>query len=378
MLFISYTRADRDGIGTLLTDLRALGHAVWMDEELSGGEVWWNEIVAKIRQCDAFLFLVSPSSVESEACLLELSYAIALNRIVIPVHIVETDLRAMPSSLESHQIVTYTQGDKTETMALARALAHVEAGRPLPDPLPEEPPLPGSYFGSIRDRIKSRDPMNLDQQLGLLYRLRLRADDEARDDVLSLLTGFRARDDLFASVATQIDELQRLLAPLPPAGEPRAPGFRSRLRRPVSLVDRVTVTLVAISIVAAAVAMFSTLWQVESNTPNSWGDDQVGLQRWHLIVFVVLFVIAALLGFTKVRAVRKLAGPSALLVSLIGLVIWWWGSGIDGGLLHEHHVSSDSADIKLRLGMTGSGLSLALEVLAGVLLTLSAYSRKPI
>ena len=53
MLFISYTRADRDGIGTLLTDLRALGHAVWMDEELSGGEVWWNEIVAKIRQCDA-------------------------------------------------------------------------------------------------------------------------------------------------------------------------------------------------------------------------------------------------------------------------------------------------------------------------------------
>lgn len=348
-----------------------------MDEELSGGQVWWNEIVAKIRQCDAFLFLVSPSSVESEACLLELSYATSLNRIVIPVHIVETDLRAMPSSLESHQIVTYTHGDKTETMSLARALAQVEAGRPLPDPLPEEPPLPGSYLGSIRDRIKSKDPMNLDQQLGLLHRLRVRADDGAGDDVSSLLTGFRARDDLFASVASQIDELHRLLAPPAPEGEPGSPGFLSRFRRPVSLVDRVTVALIVVSVVAAGVALFSTLWQVEHNTRKTWGDADVGLKRWHLIVLVVIFVIAAELGFSKLGAMRRLASPGALLVSLIGLVIWWWGSGI-GGLLLEEHVSSDSGDIKLRLGMTGSGLSLALEVLAGVLLTLSAYSQNPI
>lgn len=103
-----------------------------------------------------------------------------------------------------------------------------------------------------------------------------------------------------------------------------------------------------------------------------------GLQRWHLIVLVVvIFVIAAVLRFSMLGAMRRLASPGALLVSLIGLVIWWWGSGI-GGLLLEEHVSSDSGDIKLRLGMTGSGLSLALEVLAGVLLALSAHSRNPI
>ncbi len=58
-----------------MTDVRALGHVVWLDEELSGGQVWWDEILAKIRECEALLFLVSPSSVESEACLLELHYA---------------------------------------------------------------------------------------------------------------------------------------------------------------------------------------------------------------------------------------------------------------------------------------------------------------
>lgn len=55
---------------------------------------------------------ITPCLVESEACLLEFSSATSLNRIVVPVHIVETDLRAMPSSLESHQIVTYTQGEQ--------------------------------------------------------------------------------------------------------------------------------------------------------------------------------------------------------------------------------------------------------------------------
>ncbi len=191
MLFVSYTRTDRGGIGTLLTDLRALGYVVWMDEELSGGQVWWDEILARIRECEAFLFLVSPSSVESEACLLELRYATALNRIVIPVRIVVTDSTAMPSTLETHQVVGYTQGDKSETMALARALAQTEAGRPLPDPLPAEPSLPGSYLGSIRDQIKSPEPLSLDQQLGLLHRLRARADDGARDDVTALLQSLR-------------------------------------------------------------------------------------------------------------------------------------------------------------------------------------------
>lgn len=89
--------------------------------------------------------------------------------------------------------------------------------------------------------------------------------------MLSLLTGFRARDDLITSVASQIDELHRLLAPPAPEGETGSPGFLSRFRRPVSLVDRVTVTLIVVSVVAAGVALFNTLWQVEHDTLQDVG-----------------------------------------------------------------------------------------------------------
>ncbi|MDP9463991.1 MAG: toll/interleukin-1 receptor domain-containing protein [Actinomycetota bacterium] len=373
MLFASYTRADRDLIATLLTDLRALGHVVWLDQELSGGQVWWDEILAKIRQCEALLFLVSPSSVESEACLLELEYAISLNRVVIPVQLVQTDPNSMPSVLETHQTVSYQHGDKAETMALARALTQTEVDRPLPDPLPAEPPLPGSYFGSIRDQIKSRDPMSLDQQLGLLHRLRARADDGARDDVVTLLNSLRSRDDLFASVATQIDALQTSLVPPPaPSDVPRHAGFRGRFRRPDALIDQLAIALIAVAIVAALFAMSSDLWEVETNGPTAWGD--VDLQRWHLGVLLCLFVVSAGLSFSKTQIVRRVASPAAVGVSLIGLFAWWWLGGIVGGLLLENYVATDSADVKLAFGMTGSGFSLATQVLAGVLLSVSAFS----
>ena len=60
MLFVSYSNIDRDKIAVVLGDLRALGHDVWLDEQLSGGQLWWDEILGRIRACDAFLFLLHP------------------------------------------------------------------------------------------------------------------------------------------------------------------------------------------------------------------------------------------------------------------------------------------------------------------------------
>ena len=233
----------------------------------------------------------------------------------------------MPSSLESHQIVTYTQGE----------------------------------------------------QLGLLHRLRVRADDGAGDDVLSLLTGFRARDDLFASVASQIDELHRLLAPPAPEGEPGSPGFLSRLRRPVSLVDRVTVTLIVVSVVAAGVALFNTLWQVEHDTLQD-----VGRRRCR----------AAAMASHRAGGGGDLCDRGGVAIQHArrhAQVGQPWRVARLTGRLGDLVVGTGNrrpptrgacvlrlGDIKLRLGMTGSGLSLALEVLAGVLLALSAHSRNPI
>jgi hypothetical protein len=156
VLFASYSSIDRDKIDPLLGDLRALGYDVWFDEQLSGGQVWWNEILAQIRACEAFLILVTPASVDSEACLAELDYALALQRPVIPIELVPMNNAVLPSALSTHQIVSYTTGAKAETMALTRALSRADTGRPLPDPEPPAPPLPGAYFSTLRDQIGDR------------------------------------------------------------------------------------------------------------------------------------------------------------------------------------------------------------------------------
>ncbi|MEA3215923.1 MAG: hypothetical protein QOJ19_2079, partial [Acidimicrobiia bacterium] len=349
MLFVSYSRTNRDEIGLLRTDLRALGHSVWLDEELSGGQLWWDEILSKIRQCDAFLFVVSPSSVASEACLLELNYAIAVERIIIPLEVIATELTELPSSLAAFQLVSYQQGDKTDSMALARALAHTGSSSPLPDPLPPVPPVPGSYLATIRDQINSREPLNLDQQLGLVHRLGGQADHLGREHVVPLLLALRDRDDVFAAVADQIDALQRSLQLPPPGRAPRFAPLRHALWGPRTLLDRVTLVLALIAVVAGALAMAGSVWEVGSNGSRSWGGSSVGLQRWHLALLLVAFSGLLLVSFVGLRTTKKVAGLAVLVVALFGLVGWWWRAGIVR-LLLQQNVGGDSGPVKLGLG----------------------------
>ena len=198
VLFASYSSIDRDRIAAVLGDLEALGHEVWLDEQLSGGQLWWDEILGHIRTCDAFLFLVSPASVASEACLAEFGYAQDLGRTVIPIELESMNPALLPSALGQHQLVSYSEGSRAELMALSRALGRLADGRPLPDPLPAPPPLPGGYFSTLRDEIAATDALTLEQQLGVLHRLRARADDASSEEILTLLATFRRRDDLYA------------------------------------------------------------------------------------------------------------------------------------------------------------------------------------
>ena len=40
-VFISYSRQSEGSAKTLATDIEALGKDTWIDQELSGGQVWW-------------------------------------------------------------------------------------------------------------------------------------------------------------------------------------------------------------------------------------------------------------------------------------------------------------------------------------------------
>ncbi len=79
-IFVSYARKDAALVQALADDLRELGNTVWLDEEVSGGQAWWDHILEQIRNCEVFVFALSPAALESLSCGRESDYAAALGR----------------------------------------------------------------------------------------------------------------------------------------------------------------------------------------------------------------------------------------------------------------------------------------------------------
>ena len=67
-IFISYARRDETVVQALHVDIERSRREVWYDRELEGGQSWWDTILATIRSCDLFLFVLSPDSITSRAC----------------------------------------------------------------------------------------------------------------------------------------------------------------------------------------------------------------------------------------------------------------------------------------------------------------------
>ena len=70
-IFISYNNENREIVKTLADDIATLGHQVWLDRELTGGQAWWDQILAEIRQCHVFVFALSPEALDSHPCKLD-------------------------------------------------------------------------------------------------------------------------------------------------------------------------------------------------------------------------------------------------------------------------------------------------------------------
>lgn len=88
-IFISYSRVDREFVVALAKLLREVyGYDnVWYDENLHGGDIWWQEILDAIAECDIFMYLLSNESVTSPYCLAELQEAQRLYKGIITVQV---------------------------------------------------------------------------------------------------------------------------------------------------------------------------------------------------------------------------------------------------------------------------------------------------
>ena len=210
-VFLSYSRNDAAVAAAVAEDVRQMGHAVWYDREVAGGQSWWNAILGQIRDCDLFIFILTPRSLDSQACRNEYSYASALHKRVLPVLCQNgVKVNLLPPELSMIQFVDYCGQDKQAAFALVKALQDVPQATPLPVPLPPEPPVPVSYLGDLRAQIEVPQNLTLTEQRDLLFRIKPRLKDpESCDDAHELLRLFRAREDLLASVAEEIDELAK-------------------------------------------------------------------------------------------------------------------------------------------------------------------------
>jgi hypothetical protein len=65
-VFISYKRSDQGYARRLANDLRGHGFDVWIDDRIDFGERWWQTIVQAIKDCGAFVVVMSPEAEKSE------------------------------------------------------------------------------------------------------------------------------------------------------------------------------------------------------------------------------------------------------------------------------------------------------------------------
>ena len=100
-------RRRAPAVELLWADLERANHDVWFDEELEGGQQWWNAILHEIQACAVFVFALTPTSIASRACRCELEYAVAMNRPLLPIMLRDTNVALAPEPIGTTQIVDY-------------------------------------------------------------------------------------------------------------------------------------------------------------------------------------------------------------------------------------------------------------------------------
>jgi hypothetical protein len=206
-IFISYARGDRSAVEVLARDLERTHQRVWMDDELTGGQRWWDTIIGQIRACDLFVFALSPESLKSRACRLELEYALALQRPLLPVQIRDVAISTAPHAVADTQIVDYRERTPESSIALVSAVMHRPPPPNLPEHLPSPPPPPMSYMNEFLERVGAPD-LSFQQQSHLLVDLRGHlSEHDQRDTAVQLIQMLRSRRDIGMSVAQEIDKI---------------------------------------------------------------------------------------------------------------------------------------------------------------------------
>jgi len=220
-VFVSYSRNNLETVTQLVEDMKDVGIDIWHDQALTGGQRWWDDILAKIRDCEIFVFALSPESWDSEACKSELGYVVQLGKPIIPVLVSEgININLLSPPLNEIQVTDYRRRDKEAAFAVLKSINTAPPTPSLPDPLPAPPHVPISYLSTLKDRIDSTDQLSSQDQITLIFELEQEVQEgHSPTETRDLLLRLRRRDDLLAKIASKIDAALKSLegsVPVPP------------------------------------------------------------------------------------------------------------------------------------------------------------------
>ncbi len=115
-VFISYARTDQGFARDLNNALRKLNRDTWIDwRSIPESAKWRAEIFAAIDDADNFLFIISPDSLRSEMCGLEVAHAFSVNKRVITILYHSVDRKDLLPGLGEIQWINYPDLGGEET-----------------------------------------------------------------------------------------------------------------------------------------------------------------------------------------------------------------------------------------------------------------------
>ncbi|MEZ5291734.1 MAG: toll/interleukin-1 receptor domain-containing protein [Vicinamibacterales bacterium] len=126
-VFVSYSREDLDFARRVQRECQAAGVQPWVDiDGLFAGERFWPEICRAIDSAAAFVFVITPESLQSEFCRRELDWAVMRQKRIVPVCRRHVDDAAVPPPLAERQWVFFRPQDDA-SHAQAQLLQAVRA-----------------------------------------------------------------------------------------------------------------------------------------------------------------------------------------------------------------------------------------------------------
>jgi WD40 repeat protein/serine/threonine protein kinase len=125
-VFISYSRGDKPFVERLHAGLADRGRDTWVDwVGIPPSAVWMAEIRQAIDQAAAFVFVISPDSIESSAAREELAHAEAANKRIVPIVYRDVKPELLPQSLSSRNWIFMRPGEDQDD-ALRKVLEAID------------------------------------------------------------------------------------------------------------------------------------------------------------------------------------------------------------------------------------------------------------